>query len=211
VLALTHYRRAIELERALAHRFPGKRVDPLLRANTALVLSELGKYENAARMLEQLVREDPSRPAVRLNLAAVYARGLEFDASAHQLDVALRLYPEYPLARTIRSQVERAKRIWAALPPEAPAEPIEARATRAEVFELVGSLSDADRRWGEVADAPAAATGQVLRAARYLVYRGRDPDAAARAIERLQNLDAAAASVGKLARALADRTAHGSL
>jgi tetratricopeptide (TPR) repeat protein len=211
VLALTHYRRAIELERALAHRFPGKRVDPLLRANTALVLSELGKYENAARMLEQLVREDPSRPAVRLNLAAVYARGLEFDASAHQLDVALRLYPEYRLARTIRSQVERAKQIWAALPPEKPAEPIEARAARAEVFELVGSLADADRRWGEVADSPAASTGQVLRAARYLVHRGRDPDAAARAIARLQGLDAAAASVGKLERALANRTAHGSL
>ena len=209
--ALRHYRRAIARENEFARRYPERGVDPLLRSNTALVLSEVGRYDDAVEILESLVNEDPARPEYRLNLGAVYARQLEFDRSVRELETALELYPDYAMARAILLQLKRALEIWSRLPPEQPEESLAVTARRAEVFELVGRLADADRAWAGVADAPHASAPQVLRASRYLVYRGRDVGAAERAIARLGELEGPSVQLLRLKRSLAQRTGRAPL
>jgi tetratricopeptide (TPR) repeat protein len=209
--ALVHYERAIALQHDFARRYPRRGVDPLLRANAALVLSEVGRYDAAAEILESLVREDPERPAHRLHVGAVYARQLEFDRATRELEIALELYPDYELAAAILRQVKRAREIWSALPPERLGEPLAAAAGRAEVFELVGRLSDADRAWSGVAEAPTAPAAAVLRAAQYLVYRGRDIAAAERAIARLHELEGPSVRLLRLQQGLARRARHSPL
>jgi tetratricopeptide (TPR) repeat protein len=209
--ALVHYRRAIALESDFARRYPARGVDPLLRANAALILSEVGRYDAAVEILESLVSEDPERPAYRLNLGAVYARQLEFDRAAGELEVALALYPDYRMARAILLQVRRAREIWSRLPSEQPGEALAVTAHRAEVFELVGRLADADRAWSEVAEAAGASAPQVLRAAQYLVHRGRDARAAERAIARLHELEGGRIQALRLKRSLAQRAGRAPL
>jgi tetratricopeptide (TPR) repeat protein len=203
--ALESYRRAYRLAAEFARLHPAAGIDRNLRGNLALVLSELGRFDEAIPILEQLVREQPRSPRHRLNLGAVYARALRFDAAATQFRVALEQYPEFDLARRMLRQVESARALWEPLPPERPDEAIDVTAARARAFVEVGRLGDADRLWARVVDSENASSEQLRRAARYLVRHGRDRDAARRAVARLQDVHGASDEVRELDRLLASR------
>jgi tetratricopeptide (TPR) repeat protein len=203
--ALESYRQAYRFAAEFARRHPAAGIDRNLRANLALVLSELGRFDEAIPILQQLVREQPRSPRHRLNLGAVYARRLDFAAAAGQLRIALDQYPEFALARRMLRQVERARALWASLPPERPDEPLDVTAARARAFVEVGRLGDADRLWARIVDSEDASPEQLRRAAHYLVRHGRDRAGAARAVARLQRIHGPSEEVRELDRLLAAR------
>lgn len=190
-----------------ARRYPKAGVDQNLRSNLALVLSELGRNDEAVVILEGLLREQPRNPANHVNLAAVHARKLDFDEAEAGFAAALELFPEYTLAKRMKSQVQKARLLWQRLPPERePAlESVDVNAARAYTAYLVGRLDEAERRWTHVAAAPDASLDHIRRAVRYLVLHARDLDATERALERLRAADQAVPELGSLDRKLHER------
>jgi tetratricopeptide (TPR) repeat protein len=183
--ALEHFETALRLEIEFVRHYPRASVGRNLRGNTALVLSEVGRYGEAIPILEQLVREQPHSPLHRLNLAAVQARALRIREAETELAAALRLHPGYALARQLLTQVRAAGALLARLPAPDPDESSAVRADRASAFALVGRLRDADRTWTQIAEAREVEPELLLRATRHLVLRGLDLQSADRALRRL--------------------------
>jgi tetratricopeptide (TPR) repeat protein len=184
--ALAHYLAAYRIEAEVERGRPSAGVDRMLRGNLALVLSELGRYDEALGLLARLAHERPRDPRARLQLGAVHARRLEFDRAERELQAALELDAEQRIAAQLLTQVRAARERWGALPPPADAEPTSVKAARAEVYFQVGRLPDAERLWSRVALAPDATPEQIERAARRLARFARDRQAAARAMERVR-------------------------
>jgi tetratricopeptide (TPR) repeat protein len=183
--AVRLYEEALRRERAFAAEHPRARAERPLRSNYALVLSEVGRYAEAAAVLEALVREQPRQARHHLDLGAVRARALEFDLAERSLDAAAALEPGWPLVAQIRRQVQRARALWLPLPPEQPGEALGIRVTRARVYTLVGRLRDADRAWLALAAEPGVPTEVLRSARRYLSRRGADSAEARSALARL--------------------------
>jgi tetratricopeptide (TPR) repeat protein len=202
--AVDAYRKALAIEQEYAVR--GKHAsDPRLLANLGLILSEVGQYEEAHALLEQVVAMRPNFAGYRLDLAAVRARALDFDGSDASLRKALDLVEDFPEALQLQKQVRSARERWAALPFPAPDEPLEIVAERARVYALVGRLRDADRLWTEVATNPAATPKLLVAAALHLTSNGRDPEAAHRVLQRLRLEGAPEARVAQLEGTLVER------
>ncbi len=184
--AVTYYEEALRRERAFAQVRPEARADRPLRSNYALVLSEVGRYPEAIALLEAIAREQPRSARHQLDLGAVRARALEFDAAERALANAAAVEPEWALVTQMLRQVQKARALWLPLPPPRPGEALPIRVARARVYTLVGRLRDADRAWSELADT-AGVPADVLRAAqRYLARRGPESADARRALARLE-------------------------
>jgi tetratricopeptide (TPR) repeat protein len=183
--AVRLYEEALRRERAFAAEHPRARAERALRSNYALVLSEVGRYAEAATLLEALVQEQPRQARHHLDLGAVRARALEFDQAERSHDAAAALEPGWPLVAQIRRQVQRARALWLPLPPERPGEARGIRVARARVYTLVGRLRDADRAWLELAGEPGLPAEALRSARRYLARRGADSAEARSALARL--------------------------
>ncbi len=202
--AIDAYRRALAIEQEFAS--PGRNVsNPRLLANLGLLLSEVGQYDEARSLLERVVVMRPDFASYRLDLAAVHARALDFDAAEATILEALQLVAEFPEASQLLEQVRSARARWSALPFPAPDEPLDVTAERARVYALVGRLRDADRLWSAVAASPDASPKLLVSAALHLTNDGRDPDAAQRVLQRLRLEGAPEARVAQLEGTLIER------
>lgn len=179
--ALAHYRRALEIQRE-----HGVGVSGRLIGNLALVLSELGSYEEAIALLRPRVQAEPNAADHHVHLGAVYARALDLDAAERELAAALELKPEDDTARRLLQQVRVARERYASLPPPREDEPVSVVAARAEVYAMIGRLRDAAALYREVAAAPGASAQMLRDAASFLAQRG-DRKAAQRAMSRLRH------------------------
>ena len=202
--AIDAYRQALAIEQEYPVR-GRKAANPRLLANLGLILSEVGEYDEAVALLEQVVAMRPDFASYRLDLAAVHARALDFDAAEGAIEDALQLVAEFPEALQLQSQVRSARERWASLPFPAPDEPLDVVAERARVYALVGRLRDADRLWTVVATSPDSTPKLLVAAALHLTNDGRDPDAAQRVLQRLRLEGAPEARVAQLAGTLAER------
>jgi len=165
--ALTLYAESLRRERALQERFPRWSVPVLLRANTGLVLSELGRFDEAVPLLAEVVAAEPSVTSHHLYLGTALSRALRFAEADAALSRALALDPGYRSAAQARARNRRAQALWAALPPEREGEPAALRARRAQVYQWVGHLERAATLWIDVAraeDADAEALSAAERA-----------------------------------------------
>ncbi|MCL4684555.1 tetratricopeptide repeat protein [Myxococcota bacterium] len=202
--AIDAYRQALAIEQEYPVRGL-KAENPRLLANLGLILSEVGEYDEARMLLERVVAMRPDFASYRLDLAAVHARALDFDAAEAAIGGALELVADFPEALQLLDQVRSARARWASLPFPAPDEPLEVMAERARVYALVGRLRDADRLWTAVATSPDAPPKLLVAAALHLTNDGRDPEAAQRVLQRLRLEGAPEARVAQLAGTLAAR------
>jgi tetratricopeptide (TPR) repeat protein len=201
--AIEAYRRALEIEQEFSIH-PG-RGNAHLRSNLALVLSEVGRYDEARALLARVVAARPDMPIHRFQLGAVEARALDFAAAEASLEKAIALAGDYPMAELLLEQVRVARRRMAALPPPSAAEPLEVVAERAAIYSQLGRLRDADALWSRVAAHPEATPRMLLAAAFHLATRGIDPAAARRVLALLRARGAPEPRVAELERALAER------
>ncbi len=207
VEALAAYEEALRRDAAFAALRPEAPRDRTLHANYALVLSEVGRTDEAVAILEVVAAEEPAAARHWLHLGAARARALDLDGAAQALERALELAPDFALAAQLHAQVGKARALLDGLAGEQPGEPLAARVTRARAYTLVGKLADADRLWTGIAEAPDVSRTDLVRAARHLVRRGRDLAAADRALARLQRAFGASAEVRALGDTLAARRA----
>lgn len=201
--AITAYREALRIEREhpLANRSP--RITA--QANLALALSEVGEFDEARRLLEEVVEARPDFAVHHLQLAAVHARALRFDDAAASLERARALVPDQPLAAKLLERLTETRRRWEALPAETPGEAVEVVAERAAVMALAGRIRDADALWIRVLERPDAPPRLVQQAAVHLAYGGYRPDAARLSFVRLRELGADPVRVARLETVLAER------
>jgi protein O-mannosyl-transferase len=174
------------------------------RTNIAAVLSELGEYAEAQRILEAVIAEEPTVALHRFNLGVMAARRLEFEMAQRSLEEALRLHPDYPAAQRALGLVREARDAWRELPPERDAEPTAVRGARAALFAQLGRWHDAERAWSEVALAPDATRAQLEGAALYLA-RHAHPDTAVTAIARFEARYGASPEAAALRQLVAGR------
>lgn len=174
------------------------------RTNIATVLSELGEYDEAQRILETIIAEEPAVALHRFNLGVMTARRLEFEMAQRSLKEALRLHPDYPAAQRALGLVRKARDAWRELPPERDGEPTAVRGARAAIFAQLGRWHDAERSWSEVALAPDATRAQLEGAALYLA-RHAHPDTAVTAIARFEARYGASPEVAALRQLVAGR------
>ncbi|MCL2297583.1 MAG: tetratricopeptide repeat protein [Proteobacteria bacterium] len=72
--------------------------EPQARFLKTLVLTELGRDEEAKRELLALVSDYPELPEPRNNLATLYAKKGEYDLARRELELALTAVPDYGIA-----------------------------------------------------------------------------------------------------------------
>lgn len=207
--ALPHLRAALAINRESRGLHPWKKGVPReVIGDLAVALAQVGQPDKARHILETLVRLEPHVPLHRFNLALLDARELRFQDARRELREALHLQPDYPAAKNLLSQVEKAESLWKTLPPARPDEPVSVTATRAEVYARVGR-SDAAALWARVAADPQASPNDVRRAALFLTERG-DPAAAKQAIQRFAKLSPKSQEPAALAAALRARESEDS-
>ncbi len=195
VRAVALYAESLRRERALSERFGAWRApDPLL-ANYGLVLSSVGRSDQAVHILDTLVAARPEVAVYRLYLGSALSRALRFAEADTALAGALSLYPDYTLAQQARAQNARAAAWWEALPEERADEPTALRARRAQVYQWVGRLDRAATLWADVARAPDAGEPEL--------------DAARRALDQQRRALGETATTRALAAALAERDRRG--
>jgi tetratricopeptide (TPR) repeat protein len=85
---------------------------PMLRNNTAAIYIETGNYEEAKRLLEAELRDAPDNALAWTNLADVYLKYRELDASLIAAERARALAPDYPMAMQAYSNVLKELQCW---------------------------------------------------------------------------------------------------
>jgi protein O-mannosyl-transferase len=75
------------------------------RNNTVAALQAVGRYSEARFLMVELVRLFPDVPKFRLNLALAALSVNDFEMARRELDEALRQYPGYPVALSLRRQL----------------------------------------------------------------------------------------------------------
>ena len=75
------------------------------RNNTVAALQAVGRYPEARFLMAELVRLFPDVPKFRLNLALAALSVNDFEMARRELEVALRLYPDYPVALIMQRQL----------------------------------------------------------------------------------------------------------
>ena len=85
-LALTHYRRATEIDPSFPEAFFG----------IGLLFYTLGDDENAIRYYEESIRLDPRDADTRNNLGLIYYRRGELASARSQIEEAIRIQPNFP-------------------------------------------------------------------------------------------------------------------
>lgn len=152
--ALEYFEQAYSLEKQFQTLYPDYQVSHSLLAGWSVTLSTVGKFTQASETLAGLIATAPDQAEYRHLYASTLARMLNFEAADREFAAALRLYPQYAEAYTIRQQTRQAAQIWQQLPPETPNESTAIRAQRGFVYFLVGRLPDANQIWAEVVRAP---------------------------------------------------------
>lgn len=72
--------------------------EPQARFLKTLVLTELGRDDEAKRELQALIADFPELPEPRNNLATLYAKKGEYDLARRELELALAAVPDYGIA-----------------------------------------------------------------------------------------------------------------
>ncbi|MFL5319163.1 MAG: tetratricopeptide repeat protein [Myxococcaceae bacterium] len=167
----------------------------------AVSLDKVGRREEARALLADLAARAPNAIRVRLNLALVYARAGQFEEAQRELaSVASTAGPA--AVEKVSAVVNEAHRRLAALNG---AEPSLAKETeRAEVADLLGANSDAERHWRTVLLSPEASPELRERAAGYLAFHA-EPLAAAKDLDELEVRVKASARLPLLREIVADR------
>lgn len=189
--ALALYDEALRRENRLRTRWPRWRPPHDLLANRALVLTEVGRFEEAIGVLGALASARPDDAEIHLYLGTALSRAFRFAEADAVLTRTLELRPGHAPAAGARQRNARAAALLTELPPEQPGEAAELRMRRAQAHQLVGRLDEAAAHWTEVARAPDA-DAETL-------------DAAARALERHRQVFGETPATRALARALAAR------
>lgn len=96
-----------------------------LRFLKAVLLSETGRQDDATRLFQRLVQDHPELPEPHNNLAVLQAAAGQLDEARALLETALRLAPEYRVARENLGDVfvRLAHRAYQRAADGAPAEP----------------------------------------------------------------------------------------
>jgi tetratricopeptide (TPR) repeat protein len=171
-------------------------------ANVATMYADLERLDAAALEMQRLRRLAAPNPIDHFNLGVVQAKRLRFQEAEQELQLALKLMPEYPLAERMLRIVRECRDEHARLPwPEAPGEPASLHLERAKLFAHLGLQRRASRYWAEVARAPDATAEETLSAARFLVV-ARSPDAARQAMQRARQLGVPLSALEPLNEAL---------
>jgi tetratricopeptide (TPR) repeat protein len=82
--------------------------------NLATSLQSLGQYRGAHHVLGQVLQVFPDTPKFRAGMAFSELSLANFDAAERQFDEALRLYPGYPIAVSMKSRLPALREIEAA-------------------------------------------------------------------------------------------------
>lgn len=191
------YAEALELyEQASSHMtLPRQRI--IEKGNIASTLSELGQFDRARGLTQELIAGEPDVALHRYNLAIIEARRLDFAAAERELHAALRIFPGYPQAKRALARLADLRAEAAALPPETGADPVALRARRAAFYVQLGRDADAARLYAAVSAAPDADADQLLHAGAFLLRRG-SPDEGRRALLRARARGADEATVRAL-------------
>lgn len=192
------------LEAALMQHYEYAGGSQSTRGNIALCLSELGDFDRAIPLIQQLVAENPKAALNRFNLALAWARVLRWDDAERELDVAVQIYPGYPRALELQEQIVEARTLWESLPEPEAEEPTDVLADRGRVFSMLGRVDAANHFWGRVIKAPDADEEQLRSAALFLVVRG-DSELAEQALVRLRSMPEHVEEAKRLEQALAHR------
>lgn len=84
------------------------RLDPgqsMAAMNLAAAVSLQGRNDEAEKILVKLIAADPDNPDLHANLAVVYLRMGRPERAGPEVDAALRLQPDHPLARELRTRL----------------------------------------------------------------------------------------------------------
>lgn len=185
------YRQSFAAERRFDADRVGTRVDtgvPQGRLNLAVALEELGAWEEAAALFDQLLAFKPEWRRMRYGRVMLALRRLRPEEAEAELATIARDLGADEVHAKLSAATGELRRDLAALPAEDTHEPLEIRLRRVRMFERLGSRSETNRLWRLVLADPGSPREVAVEGLASLVLHAAPPAARAALSSRSSTL-----------------------
>jgi tetratricopeptide (TPR) repeat protein len=145
----------------------------VITINQATCLDRLNRRAEAIRLLEQVLHSNPNRMRAHVVLMLMHARDRRFaEARAIGSHLKTKLSNELDIQNLVKL-IDGAEAEWAKISRD---DSVESLVLRAEWFERLGAMPEAQEYWNQVVKNDRADPALRLRAAKFIAQNGRTPE-----------------------------------